>query len=417
MSKSIIMRFLFLTLVFVFQLCCSEEKNINDDITLVSPINLDHALALVDSIVIDDQNLTFIWIYADAPSYEPIGASGEGITCVDDVGRFMEVLETEILVYGKNELIPIAEGMTRFLLYMSRDDGLWYNFMFENGSINTAHQNSIAEFGWWAVRGLRGLTSAYNIFEDQIGYTDFVVNIENRINSANIHIEEAISQYPAQVLTELGMRPGWLVKNAPDMNSELLYVLTKLQNTGDFDFYEAIEKISKGIVKYQYQIPDHDLKGMYLCWNNIWHNWGNNQALGLLEAYKITADSTLLNSVENWADYFIPYLLENEFLWEINVKFNQGFTTVQFPQIAYGFNSIYRGIKTLASVTENEEYINLSEYVFSWFQGQNIAQTPMYYSNTGICFDGIDNLSSVNMNSGAESTIECLLAIQYRGNY
>lgn len=36
----------------------------------------------------------------------------------------------------------------------------------------------------------------------------------------------------------------------------------------------------------------------------------------------------------------------------------------------------------------------------------------MYYPVTGIAFDGIDSATTVNKNSGAESTIEALLTLQ-----
>ena len=141
-------KFLFLYLIAVF-ISCDQQEDI---------VNLQHSLSLVDSIKVDNKMLSFIWIYADAPDYEHVDASGEGITCVDDVGRYLEVLEHEILSNGNYKLIPIAENMVNFLLYMSRDDGLWYNFMFRDGTINKDHVNSKSEFGFWAVRGLRGLS-------------------------------------------------------------------------------------------------------------------------------------------------------------------------------------------------------------------------------------------------------------------
>ena len=58
------------------------------------------------------------------------------------------------------DLLPIARGMTNFLFYMLRDDGLWYNFMWADGKINESHQNSRAEFGWWAARALLRLAAA-----------------------------------------------------------------------------------------------------------------------------------------------------------------------------------------------------------------------------------------------------------------
>jgi len=396
---------------------CEGNSKRNSQDFPPSPINLSHALSLIDSMVVNGEILTYIQVYADAPSYEPVPAVGEGIACVDDVGRFMEVLETEILIYHKSELIPIAAGMTRFLLYLSRDDGLWYNFMSADGSINKTHENSAADFGWWAIRGLRGLAAAYNIFVNNVQYTQLLSDVVARIQASDSPIQTALQDYPKRELTSWGLRPTWLIKNAPDMNSELLIALTKLHNTGSFNYLEAIQKISEGLIGYQYRVSNDELDGLYFCWNNIWHNWGNNQAYGLLEAYKITQDSTILVSVKGWADTFVPYLIKNNFPFELTISSNEHFTVTEWPQIAYGMNSIYRGLKMLAIMEDNEHYRQLSEEVFQWFKGINVAQTPMYDLSTGRGYDGINGPGSVNYNSGAESTIECLLAIQMRGAF
>ena len=394
-----------------------HSKTEDNQNAVISSVNLSHALSLVDSMKINGITMAYIWIYANAPSYDPTSAVGEGITCVDDVGRFMEVLETEILTYDDRDLIPIAKGMTQFLLYMSRNDGLWYNFMHKDGSINTTHKNSIADFGWWAVRGLRGLAAAYNIFIDDPENTELLSIIKARIEAADDHIQAVIQMYPEQKMTNLGLRPAWLIKDTPDLNSELLIALSKLHNSRKFDYYEAIDKISKGLIDYQYRAAENDLNGMYFCWKNIWHNWGNNQAYGLLEAYKITENSTLLSSVKIWSDSFVPFLLDNDFPWEITVNSISHYEITSLPQIAYGINSIYRGLISLNTIENNVEYTKLSEEAFMWFKGDNVAQTQMYDPKTGRCFDGIDGSLSVNRNSGAESTIECLHAIQTRRTF
>ncbi len=411
------MKYFSLIFFLLLHLGCGQGNEKIQSNVLTSPINLAHVLALVDSLEIEGKKVMFIWIYADAPNYEPIGAPGEGITCVDDVGRFMEVLETEIIKFDNRDLIPIAAGMTRFLLHLSREDGLWYNFMLADGKINTTHQNSVAEFGWWAIRGLRGLAAAYNIFTDQPGYKPLLTKIEDRIIASEIHIKAAHANYPSEEITPLGSKPAWLVKNAPDMNSELLIALTKLHETGKFDYLDPINKISEGLLKSQFQIQGHDLNGMYFCWPSLWHNWGNNQAYALLKAYKITANTDIIVSVRDWADFFIPHLKRNDFLWDIRINDNQQYTYHKFPQIAYGMNSIYQGLKSLAELTEEPAYVLLSEDIFNWYKGQNAAKTQMYNPDTGRCFDGINSVDSVNMNSGVESTIECLIAIQRRGYF
>lgn len=408
------MKKIFTIVCIIVMFGCSDTPGVKNEVTK-SPINLSHALSLIDSMLVEDEMIAYIWIYSEAPDYVLTEAPQEGITCVDDVGRFLEIIEHEILVYQRSDLIPLARKLTQFLLYMGLEDGLWNNFIYADGTRNTSHRNSEAEFGWWAIRGLRGLAAAYKIFENSEIDSQLVQKINQQIGTANIHIQAALSYYPSTNLTYLGMKPAWLIKNAPDMNSELLISLTKLHNTGKFDYYDVIEKIAKGLIGYQYRNAGHDLDGMFLCWNNTWHNWGNNQAFALLEAYKITGDSTFLTSVKVWADSFVPFLDKAGFPNEIIVDFNGNYTTKIYPQIAYGFNSLYHGMKTLANITSEQKYALAAENIFGWFIGQNNVGISMYDPESGRCYDGIDGENSINMNSGAESTIECLSAIQMRG--
>ena len=390
-------KFLFLCLVF-FCISCEKEDGL---------VNLQHSLSLVDSVKVGEKMVSFIWIYADAPSYQPIDADGEGITCVDDVGRYLEVLEYEIIDKNDRTLIPIAENMVNFLFYMSREDGLWYNFMFEDGSINKEHRNSEAEFGWWAVRGLRGLAAGYNIF---LNNSQLSKEIKSRILMMNPQLEAVLANYPESSKTEFGLKPDWMIHGAADISNEMLMVLTKLHNTGDFDYLEEIEKFSEALILSQYQNSDSEINGMYFCWNNIWHAWGNSQAYALLEAYKITGNEDCLGSVKLWADNFIPYFIKHNFPRKI-IVIKEGFDQEVFPQIAYGINSTYRGIKSLAKITKNKKYEDFSDQVFDWYFGKNIANSQIYDKTTGRCFDGI-NADGINQNSGAESTVECLLSMQ-----
>ncbi len=374
------------------------------------PVNLHHALSLVDSVEVNGKILNYIWIYADAPSYEPVPAIGEGITCVDDVGRFLEVLEIVILQYDRQDLLPMVEGMLEFLLYMVRDDGLWYNFMFADGSINKEHKNSTASFQWWAIRGLRGLAAGYNIYNQ----LDLNIDLQNRIvraiRSADPHLSNILENYPMYYQGSYDLLPSWLISQAPDQTSELILVLTKLHNTGNFEYFDQIKQFSQGMLKTQFSIKDHNLEGMYFCWDNVWHSWGNNHAYALVEAYKIIGEAKYLESVKLWADNFIPYLIENSFPRCITILPDQTYLVEDYPQIAYGINSTLRGLNAIARITKDPAHQVNAESVFSWFSGDNNGGLAMYDSGTGRCFDGINAQSSINKNSGAESTIECLLA-------
>jgi len=117
-----------------------------------------------------------------------------------------------------------------------------------------------------------------------------------------------------------------------------------------------------------------------------------------------------------WADNFVPYFIDQDFLRKITVNDND-FLQETFPQIAYGINSVYRGIKSLAEITKNPKYDEYAEQVFQWYFGKNIVKTPMYDMNSGRCLDGINDSESINQNSGAESTVECLLSMQWREKF
>jgi len=406
------LRYLYLLILLGLLGSCSS-----DNPGLV-PANLNHALGLVDSTEVDGTMLKWISIYADAPSYDPVIAKGEGVTCVDDVGRFLEVLEYEIVQHQRQELLDVAEGMVLFLLYLSREDGLWYNFIFADGTINREYQTSVASFGWWAVRGLRGLGAGYRIFSAQSGYEELVEQISNRFRSSQPQLDSLFSSYPEmRVIDDGNTRPGWNLSNAPDQSAELLLALAGMHGRGEFDYSREIKYLAEALIGWQYSGDKIEYRGMYYCWQNTWHGWGNNQALALLQAYEILKEESYLTSVKLWADYFVPSFIQSGFPAGIKHDSTGNWEIRDYSQIAYGLNSTYRGMQALADLTGKPEYQQRAEQIFAWFKGENVARTQMYDPGSGRCFDGINATDKVNYNSGAESTIECLMAIQARGGW
>lgn len=371
-------------------------------------INLQHVLSLVDSIRVDSGQLYYVAIYADYPTYKPSAAEGEGIGCVDDAGRLLEILQVEVLEHRRKELLPIVRGLTKFLLYMSRPDGLWYNFIFPDGRINTTHQNSRAEFGWWAVRGLRGLVAAQCILSEVEPESYLLPEINRRLEASLRQLENRWHEH----LQLHAHHPGWLLNNASDLSSELLLALTNLQTVGDRDLLPLINSLAAGISDRQWTRTGHPLRGMYFCWEQSWHAWGSNQAYALMQVYRLTGDTKLLESVRLWADNFVPFLLRHKLPGAIHLHKDGTYTLVPYPQIAYGVHAIYSGIISLAEETGSATYQHYADRVLDWLRGKNCARVPMYDSQTGRVFDGIDGAGKTNLNSGAESTIEGLGAIQ-----
>ncbi len=68
-------------------------------------------------------------------------------------------------------------------------------------------------------------------------------------------------------------------------------------------------------------------------------------------------------------------------------------------------------------LTNLEKYADMAGHLFAWFLGVNAASKNMYSLTTGRCYDGISSGGTINLNSGAESTIEALLALQRVESY
>ena len=84
----------------------------------------------------------------------------------------------------------------------------------------------------------------------------------------------------------------------------------------------------------------------------------------------------------------------------------------QFEQISYGIRPMVFSCLHAFELTGEREFLEKAAHIASWLSGNNITGKKIYDPNNGRCFDGIDNSKKINLNSGAESTIEALLILQ-----
>jgi multiple sugar transport system substrate-binding protein len=142
-----------------------------------------------------------------------------------------------------------------------------------------------------------------------------------------------------------------------------------------------------------------------------WHAWGARSVEALA-----TAQSTL-GRVEHGASA----RKEADALWGRFLLAGQIPTTVAsdgtaswYPEIAYGIGSVVDGYLALAEISNDPRYAVFAGLTAGWFLGANPDRLSMYDEKTGRTFDGIDGPAplKVNRNSGAESTVEALLALQ-----
>ena len=64
-----------------------------------------------------------------------------------------------------------------------------------------------------------------------------------------------------------------------------------------------------------------------------------------------------------------------------------------------------------------DKYADMAGHLAAWFLGANDAGKNMYSLTTGRCYDAISSSTNVNVNSGAESTIEALLTMERVESY
>ena len=88
----------------------------------------------------------------------------------------------------------------------------------------------------------------------------------------------------------------------------------------------------------------------------------------------------------------------------------------QFDQIAYGITPMALAAAEAYSITSEDKYADIAGRIAAWYLGANKAGLIMYEKETGRGFDGLSS-SSINSNSGAESTIEALLCFQLIEKY
>jgi hypothetical protein len=379
---------------------------------LVNPKHLDH---LYEQIEVDGRSMAIIHIYSDHPDYKWAWESHEGIACVDDVAR-AAIFYAKYFSLTKDKLIlkKISE-LTEFLLYMQAENGYFYNFVLENFSINKTYKRSVPIDNWWTWRALWALSEVYPIMlsEDK----KFAERIWNSISGT---IETVLEDYQKNEEFRMveGIKiPTWLPSNGgSDQGATLvLGLLNYYKNSEDQQVLNLIERLCDGICIMQAGDSLQFPYGAILSWENNWHAWGSVQSYVLLEAYQLIKKDLYLVASQLEINHFYQFLIKEKYACEFKVK-KQGenIVTLDFkkaPQIAYGIRPMIYACLEAYQITGDAKYATQAGKIATWFFGDNFAQAKMYHPKSGICYDGLNADNSINLNSGAESTIEALLAL------
>jgi hypothetical protein len=383
-------------------------------ITLTAPaqpslVNFSHIDHLSERIPMDGDTVKIIRIYADYPSYDWVDASNEGITCLDDVGRtavaYLRHYELTKNAASKKQ----AKEYLKYVLKLQAEDGQFYNFIYADHSINRNGATSFKSLGWWAARGVWSCGIGYRLFaKDDPG---FAAQLKASIERTFVHLDTLLLQYGRTTERSGYMIPLWLpYGSGSDAATELVMGLTEYyQANPDPAVRTYIEKFCDGMMIMQNGDITTYPYGLHRSWETMWHAWGNGQTQALAGAGIALKNKKMIASAQREADGYYSRLIIQGFKREFDVA--DGSKLREFEQIAYDLRPVVAGLIRLYDATKDEKYLTMAGMAGSWFFGNNAVKVRMYDPATGRCFDGINNDSVYNKNSGAESTIEALIAL------
>ena len=398
----------FLVVVILFNL--SYAGCHSDSLTF--KVNKSHLDYLYEEIKIDNNEMGVIHIYCDAPSYKYVDAKGEGYACVDDAARAALFYLDYFKIYNDSASLNKFNMLTNFVIHMQAENGFFYNFIENDNSINKSYRTSLAEANWWSWRALWLLTESYSYYKDRNPERANI--ILNSIGNCVTALKKEIQSNKKTKIIDGMEIPEWLPAGSGADQSALLIIslLNYYELTNDKAVLNYINSLAEGIMLMQVNDPESPLDGAFLSWENTWHAWGNSQAYALLKAWQVTKDEKFKLSALKEIDNFYSYLLKNNFLSYFKLKSSNDKIEViennKYSQIAYDIRPMVFALLEAYKITGKPKYAELAGNIASWFIGSNPANAVMYNSEEGLVFDGITDDKTININSGAESTIEAL---------
>ncbi len=377
-------------------------------------VNLTHLNFLVENVDIAGQPMAITHIYSEYPNYEWVDASGEGIAAVDDAARAALVYLDDYEHTHDSASLDKARLLLNFVLYMQAEDGQFYNFILDRaGTINQTGNTSFKTSGWWAARAARALGAGYRVMRSvDPTYASQLNQAFRRIR--DVWAGEIAATYGKYDQVHGVQVPAWLIAGGSDVTSIAVLALLEYDratNGQDAATRDLLTKLSEGLAAYQ----AGDDRNYPFGWHPdsatspfSWHAWGSTQAFALARAGQQLNRPEWIASAQREADTFYARLLGGQMVGE------WGVLPDEFPQIAYGANSLVQALVALHQATGDDTYGKLAGLAAGWFYGNNAAGFPMYDPATGRGYDGLLGPSSfrVNQNAGAESTIEALMALQ-----
>ena len=335
---------------------------------------------------------------------------------MDDAARAIILLSVSLEREADDKKLHQLKLLIAFVLRMQNENGYFNNFIWPNGSINTTDKTSLAELNWWSLRALWGLEAGLRILPKDSDLSRQTLLATDRL-VANLKRDLKVKPRVTQHKEGLDV-PNWLPmgSGADQAAVAIIALLRYYDRTHDDKVLNIITAMADGVMLMQAGDARHFPYGAHLSWRNEWHAWGSDQAYALLLAGQRLGRPDYVQGGLLEVDHFYPYVIRRGYLSTLNVrKVGDQYLAIRqerFPQIAYGIRPMVYAAIEAYRITGKQRYLATALHVASWLTGTNDAHQAMYDPASGRIFDGIGSGAKVNRNSGAESTVEGLLALQ-----
>ena len=361
-----------------------------------------HLEHLTMNATVDAKPVRVIALYANAPDYRPVGSPQrdglEGIASVDDAARAAVLYLRAFEESGDVRTRDAALGLLQFVISMEQGDGEFLNFVDTTGLPNRHAPSSRKSMSYWAARSIWALGEAHRVFSR--AYPDGLRGLDAPLNRAVARMTRDINA-------------GLLIGGSATATSEALLGLLALQRADP-----TPARAELAVRTAMLLVPLAAGTASTAPWGarmdspaSSWHAWGTRSVSALAGASVVLGRPEFLAAAKQEADaLWSRFMLAGQVPSEITPDGSAKW----FPQIAYGIGPIAEGFVAIADATHDRRYAVMAGLSAAWLLGANSAGVVMYDEKSGRTFDGIDGPSAtrVNRNSGAESTVESLLALQ-----
>jgi hypothetical protein len=302
-------------------------------------------------------------VYADAVDVTVSAreAGDEGVACVDDAARALEVYCDLWNATRLPWTLRWCEGLLDFILYMQEPDGRFVNFILDwDGTPNRVGRTSIAGGGFWQSRAVLALAHASRALPDQ--------RIAPALRLGLPHIVDATG-VPSDV--------------------RALHVAIALALMDGSNEDSWLEPVAVWIAE-MLDCRDGDVLMNARAERGRPHLWAHIQEGVLADAGARLGRDDLIAAACASADQLFPDVIAGGF---------------ELPRTQpYDVASTAYALSRLAAVTGRDDYARLASDACAWFNGRNPSHRPVYDRGTGRVADGVDG-ATLSTNSGAEANI------------